>query len=70
MKNITLSANDTLIKKARNKAQGESTTLNNRFREWLERYVGDNQNVLNEVMENMKYAKSSGAYTREELNER
>ena len=70
MKNITLSASDQLIKRTRSKAQSEHTTLNNIFREWLERYAGSDQDVFNEVMNKMKYAKSSGAFTRDEMNER
>jgi len=70
MKNITLSANNELVEKARHKARSERTTLNNRFREWLERYVGDNQHVFDDVMEKMKYVKSAGVYSREEMNER
>ena len=40
MKNITLSGDETLIQKAREKARQENTNLNTVFREWLARYVG------------------------------
>lgn len=36
MKNITLSADENLIAAARDMAANEGTTLNARFREWLE----------------------------------
>jgi hypothetical protein len=35
LKNITLSADEELIRKAREKAQKEHTTLNASFRQWL-----------------------------------
>jgi hypothetical protein len=40
MKNITLSADEALIEGARRRARAENTTLNNLFRQWLERYAG------------------------------
>jgi len=36
MKNITLSADESLIKAARERAMEENTTLNAQFRLWLE----------------------------------
>ncbi|MBN2010165.1 hypothetical protein JW960_12540 [candidate division KSB1 bacterium] len=39
LKNITLSAEEELIKKARDKAQKENTTLNANFRKWLQKYI-------------------------------
>ena len=39
LKNITLSAEEHLIRAAREKAQHEHTTLNAAFRQWLVRYV-------------------------------
>ncbi len=39
MKNITLSADENLIESARQRAASEQTTLNAKFREWLEDYV-------------------------------
>ena len=41
-KNITLSAEDFLIEKARRKAVIEHTTLNQAFRNWLSEYVEEN----------------------------
>jgi hypothetical protein len=43
LKNITLSAEGVLIKKAREKALKENTTLNLLFREWLKRYLRNNE---------------------------
>lgn len=72
MKNITFSANDSLIRKARLKAAKENTTLNQRFREWLERYASqtDIESEYENIREKMKYARSGGKFKRDELNER
>lgn len=72
MKNVTFSADESLIKKARIKAIKENTTLNKRFREWLERY--STQTEYEAEYENLKsrlgYANAGGKFTRDELNER
>ena len=39
MKNVTLSADERLIRQARERARREKKTLNAVFREWLARYV-------------------------------
>ncbi len=39
LKTITLSAEGELIRKARDKANRERTTLNAKFRQWLKQYV-------------------------------
>lgn len=39
MKNITLSADESLIEAARARARAEQTTLNEQFRRWLETYA-------------------------------
>jgi len=73
MKNITLSADETLIKMAREKAQREHTTLNNRFREWLEDYTESKTQVIkdyDELMHKLEYVKINKKYSREEMNAR
>ncbi len=72
LKNITLSADEKLIRKARKKAQLEHTTLNSQFRQWLENYtnLGTNSNDYKNLMENLSYAKPTRQYSRDELNER
>lgn len=72
MKNITFSADEKLIEKARLKAAKEKTTLNKRFREWLSSYakqddVGSNYDRL---MEELNHVDSGGKFTRDEMNER
>ena len=46
LKNITLSAEDILIKKAREKALRENTTLNYLFRDWIKRYLRSEETDL------------------------
>ena len=72
MKNITLSGDETLIEKAREKARRENTTLNSVFREWLARYVGYNgeQEEYRSLMKRLSYAKPGQRFSREEMNER
>ena len=72
LKNITLSADEVLIRKAREKAESEQTTLNARFREWLQRYASQG-NIAGDydiMMQKLSYAKPMRKYTRDEMNER
>ncbi|MEW6089205.1 MAG: hypothetical protein AB1498_12970 [bacterium] len=72
MKNITLSAEDILIKKARNKANNENTTLNELFRRWIKNYIGSLtiSHDYDKFMDKVNYVKSGKKFTREEMNER
>ena len=72
MKNITFSANETLIEKAREKARLENTSLNKRFREWLELYVRkeNQEEEFEAIMNKLGYAEPGQTFTRDELNER
>ena len=73
MKNITLSADEHLIEQARKTAQAQHKTLNAAFREWLEQFVDRSGSVAEyeELMRQLrKQVRSSGPYTREEMNER
>ena len=72
LKNITLSADEELIRKAREKAQREHTTLNASFREWLKSYVSAEAKVRNfdDLMQSLSYVKTGKKLTREEMNER
>ena len=72
LKNITLSADEELIRKARKKAEEGHTTLNSQFRQWLENYasMGKNSNDYLDLMERLSYAKPSKQYSRDEMNER
>ncbi|NBC64234.1 MAG: hypothetical protein GVY07_01055 [Bacteroidetes bacterium] len=72
MKNITFSADESLIQKARDKARKENTSLNKRFREWLERYASrsEREEEIEAILTKFKYAKAGRSFTRDELNER
>jgi len=75
MKNITLSAEEGTIERAREAARVQHKTLNQLFREWLEE-LGARQNRVREfdaLMEDMRKAGvGSGGrrFTRKEMNER
>jgi hypothetical protein len=72
LKNITLSADEKLIIRARKKADSEKTTLNSQFRQWLEKYTSmeKNANEYDHLMQQISYAKPMRKYSRDEMNER
>lgn len=72
LKNITLSAEEMLIRKAREKARQEHMTLNAMFRQWLTRYVRQDKAPADyaELMKRLSYAKPGRSFSRDELNER
>ena len=72
MKNITLSAKEELIQRARERAAAEMTTLNEEFRKWLEKYAQRPERVeaFNFLMEQIEYVQPGRSFTRDELNER
>ncbi|MFQ5638955.1 MAG: hypothetical protein ACE5IR_13305 [bacterium] len=72
LKNITLSAESTLIRKAREKASRERTTLNSIFRQWLMRYVNSDKKTtdFDALMESLQYARPGRTFSRDAMNER
>jgi hypothetical protein len=71
LKNITFSAEEDLIMKAREKAILEKTTLNVLFRRWLKQYAErKKEHEIDMVMESIDYAVSGRKFTRDEMNER
>ena len=72
MKNITLSADESIIKKARARAAREHTTINAKFRYWLKRYAMKDRLIVDydQLMKTLEYAKTDRKFTREEMNER
>ena len=72
MRNITLSAEEILIEQARLVAQARRTTLNAAFREWLEQYAAQSGAgaAVDALMLRLRHLKSSGPYSRDEMNER
>lgn len=72
VKNITFSADEALIERAREVARSEHKTLNVAFREWLAGYAARRGNVqqYRALMDRLKHINSEGPYTRDEMNER
>lgn len=72
MKNITLSADEDLIERARLIARGQRRTLNDAFRQWLSQFAqsaGDTQN-FDALMQRLRGVDAGRRFSREELNER
>ena len=72
LKNVTLSADENLIKKARKRANKLNTTLNAEFRRWLIYYSSENSNSKNFdlLMEQFDYVNAGDKFSRDELNAR
>lgn len=72
MKNITLRAEESLIRQARLVARARGKTLNAAFREWLELYAtqGGGGAAFDALMRQLGHVRSGGPYTRDEMNER
>jgi hypothetical protein len=73
MKNITLSAPEELIEKARQQAADKGTTLNNEFREWLKSQTVSGEDkvaIYEQLMKKLSYVNAGRKFTREEMNER
>jgi predicted transcriptional regulator len=72
MKNITLSADEDLIERARSMARGQRTTLNAAFREWLTQFTqsaGDAQS-FDGLMKHLQHVDAGRHFSRDEMNER
>ena len=69
LKNITLSADEELIRKAREKAQREHTTINASFRQWLKQYVNADiwMNDYDSLMNSLDYVKPGKKFTRDDM---
>lgn len=73
MKNVTFSADDTLIAAARRRAAADQTTLNEAFRRWLAEYAHSRERLqrYDEVMANLRGTVRVGRkLTRDERHER
>jgi hypothetical protein len=72
LKNITFSANEELIRKARERAANERTTLNEEFRRWLEKYAEQpaSAQAFSELMDSFRYVQPGRSFRRDEMNER
>lgn len=71
LKNITLSADENLIRKARERAMRERRSLNQVFREWLARYATKyRNNDYLALMKQLEHIDAGKHFTRDEMNER
>jgi hypothetical protein len=72
LKNITFSADEDLIQKARERAAVERTTLNEEFRRWLEKYAErpETAEAFAFLMEKFAYVQPGRRFSRDEMNER
>ena len=72
LKNVTLSADNSLIALARERAQKTRTTLNAAFREWLQAYVGQDKAGDNyrQLVKDLKKVDAGRKHSRDEMNER
>jgi len=72
LKNVTLTAEEILIRQARKSAQQEHTTLNAMFRQWLARYVQQRQSTTDydALMQDLSYVRAGKSFSRDEMNER
>lgn len=73
MKNITLSADESLIEAARARARAEHTTLNEQFRQWLAQYAQTRSRMehYDSVMQELRGQLVVGRkLDRESMNER
>ena len=72
MKNITLSADEDLIKRARAVAKAQHKTLNGVFREWLAQFTAGSRYAqgFDVLMKRLKQVDSGQHFTRGECNAR
>jgi len=72
LRNVTLTAEERMIDRAREKARRERRTLNAAFREWLSRYGGATGagEGYREIMRTLAKVSARRKFSRDELNER
>jgi len=72
MKNVTLSAEEDLIRKARGIKQQRATSLNELFRAWLRDLTRESSRTksYDRLMERLEARQSGRVFSREEMNER
>jgi hypothetical protein len=72
VKNITLSADEHVIERARTLAQAQHKTLNTLFREWLHQLTtqhGETQSY-EALMKRLGHIRAGRRFSRDEMNER
>ena len=71
-RNITLSADEKLIEKARQQAANEHRSLNDAFREWMADWTGDVEPgaKYDDLMSRLDLVDAGRKFSREEMNAR
>jgi hypothetical protein len=72
VKNVTLSADERVLERAREAARQRSTTLNQLFRDWLAELAAERprRDRYEELMRSLSHVRSGGRFTRDEMNAR
>jgi hypothetical protein len=72
LKNVTLSAHEDLIERARLVARSRKTTLNAAFRQWLEQFTSQEGSArdVDALMERLRHVRAGRRFGREEMNAR
>lgn len=74
LRNITLSADEQLIARARDKAGAAQSSLNVEFRKWLESYAATQDDAavskFRDVMVQLGNVDAGRTFSRDEMNER
>ncbi|HYX53082.1 MAG TPA: hypothetical protein VE783_06505 [Candidatus Limnocylindrales bacterium] len=72
MKNVTFSADEDLIERARAMARAQRKTLNDLFREWLVQVTSreSSRKEVNALMRRLRHVQAGRKFTRDEMNER
>ena len=71
MRNITLSAEEDLIKQARSVARSQKSTLNQLFRNWLAELASqsDREKRIRELDLRLSYVNAGQKFSRDQMNE-
>ncbi len=71
-RNITLSADEALIRRARARARQQQTSLNAAFRQWLESYAAQQgaRESYESLMARLDKVEAGRRFSRREMNER
>ena len=72
VRNITFSADEGEIDRARQVARSEHKTLNDAFREWLTQYASRSASdeEIAELYKSLRHVRAGRKFTRDEMNER
>ncbi len=72
LKNITLSAEEMLLQRARSRAAAEHKSLNAVFRAWIAQYArqGARLQSYRALMRQLRHVKTGGPFSRDEANAR